>query len=358
MEGRGLYHDLKSGEKCSAYLELQGNTLVVSPVSQNYERLEWNLSRVSICEFTGPLLRLQYGNQTLEFSGDLAPQVHEMWMRSRPPESIKKSSKKNMILSGIGFTALFLVTAYVLWFKTLPWLGEKAAGFVPLDTEINLGKKMSASFEEGYVGSDSSTYYLQQFVDTLKLDNTYSIHVQVLQSEDINAFALPGGTIFVFTAIIDRMQSYEELVALLGHEVTHIKNRHSLKSICRSAANRLVFSGLLGGMNGLGSGILEQVNAFKELDYSRELETEADNLGLTIMYENRVDPRGMLALLELLKKEGEETPGLMKYLSTHPETDERITNISKKIEKAPLFPKNPHLEETFRNLQKALANGK
>src|SRR6185436_227356 len=117
----------------------------------------------------------------------------------------------------------------------------------------------------------------------LKVDDTYPIRLHVVESDDINAFAMPGGKIFINTGILEKMDSYEELVALLGHEITHVTGRHSLKSICSNAAGSIVLSMMFGGMGGMASGLVSQINEFKNLDYSRDLETEADTEGLQLM---------------------------------------------------------------------------
>src|SRR5690606_36345304 len=113
-----------------------------------------------------------------------------------------------------------------------------------------------------------------------------------VDSEEVNAFALPGGKIFVYSGILEKMGSYKELTALLGHEISHVTNRHSLKSMSRNVASSLVLSSVFGDAGGLSVNLISKVNEFKSLDYSRDLETEADNEGLQVMLDNKVDPQG------------------------------------------------------------------
>jgi len=239
-------------------------------------------------------------------------------------------------------------------FYVLPWAAEKASALIPVTTEMQIGESLAEAFTRGSDKNDSATYYVRQFVQELDLDDTYKIDVQVIESEDINAFALPGGKIFIYTGILAKMDSYEELVALLGHEVTHVVKRHSLKSICRSAASGLVISGLFGDVSGITAGILSQADQFKQLDYSRELETEADNNGLNVMLQNKVEPKGMLDLLKLLKEEEIEMPQFMKYLSTHPDTDSRISTISVNPLIKKEFPENEKLKELFEKIKRCI----
>ena len=217
-----------------------------------------------------------------------------------------------------------------------------------------MGESIGEIYTRESVMNDSATYYVGEFVKELDLDDTYKIQVRVIESEEINAFALPGGKIFIYSGIIEKMDSYEELVALLGHEVTHVVNRHSLKSICRSAATSIVIASLFGDVTGISSGILSQADQFKQLNYSRELETEADDNGLDVMVQNKVSPKGMIDLLKLLKAEGAEMPQYMKYLSTHPDTDSRISNISANPQAKTNFPANTKLEEIFKKLKRCI----
>jgi beta-barrel assembly-enhancing protease len=248
---------------------------------------------------------------------------------------------------------IFGLAVYTLFYG-LPWAAEKIANLIPASIEVQLGEQLAEVYSAEAETNDSANYYMKKFVQELDLDDTYKIEVSVLESKDINAFALPGGKIFIYSSIIEKMQSYEELVALLGHEVTHVVNRHSLKSICRSAATNIVIANLFGDVNSVSYGIVSQAEQFKQLDYSRDLEIEADNNGLQIMVENKVNPKGMLDLLKLLKEEGAEMPQFMKYLSTHPDTDSRIENIQTNLSFGKEFAKNKHLEAVFKKLKASI----
>ena len=239
-------------------------------------------------------------------------------------------------------------------FYALPWAGEKVSNYIPVEAEGFIGEGVAKLVNEESKINDSANYYLKQFVNQLELDDTYKINVQVIESDDINAFALPGGYIFVYSGILDKMTSYEQLVALIGHEVSHVTNRHSLKSICRNFATDFVISSVVGDANSISAGLLSKASEFKQLKYSRELETEADNKGMELMLENKVDPNGMLNLLRLLKEEATEMPEFMKYLSTHPDTDSRIENILANPEVKKEFPKNKKLEALFFKLKRTL----
>lgn len=178
----------------------------------------------------------------------------------------------------------------------------------------------------------------------------------MLKSPEINAFAVPGGNIFVYSGIVEKMGSYEELAALLGHEASHVKKRHSLKSICRSAASGLFIAAMFGDISGISAGIISQADEFRQLQYSRELETEADLEGLNVMRENNIDGQGMVRLLQLLEKEAVRMPRLMKYVSTHPETDERISVVKTNLDQTS-HASSEEMKSIFEELKSEVSKG-
>ncbi|WP_317900133.1 M48 family metallopeptidase [Aurantibacillus circumpalustris] len=350
MDSTGVYNDGFSARQINCTISVTNGHLHIYLQNETRDLLIWDLKNLKSCHLNGSHIIIKYGeypHHTLECNGEVAKEIYRIWSGNhfiRKAEGLTFSSKRVMVISLI---VLFIALGVFTLFYVLPWAGEKAANLIPISTEVQLGESIGEMYAKESDMNDSANYYMHQFVKQLELDDTYKIDVKVVQSEDINAFALPGGKIFVYSGIIEKMENYEELVALLGHEVTHVLNRHSLKNICRSAATSIVVASLFGDVTGIGAGILSQAEQFKQLDYSRDLETEADNNGLQIMVENKVNPQGMLDLLRLLKEEGTEMPKFMKYLSTHPDTDSRISNILNNPELKNEFPENEKLKELF-----------
>jgi Zn-dependent protease with chaperone function len=313
-----------------------------------------DLKNVITCEWRGELLVLITASETVECQGPVTRQIYTSFNNPYTEKPVQKktysSSHVFFLLLGLSILGVYLW----LYFSVLPWVAERAVNLVPVDYEISLGEKLAAAYTKDE-RDDSATYFAQRFAAELELNDTYPIDVHVIRSEELNAFALPGGKIFIYSGLLEKMTSHEELVALLGHEVTHVAERHSLKGMSRGAASAILISLIFGDMS---SWLISKADEFRQMDYSRELETEADNNGLKIMIANKVNPRGMLDLLELLKKENSEEPGLMKYLSTHPDTESRIANIaaSPGIKKA--FQPRPTLEAAFKELKNALSQRK
>ncbi len=354
MEDKGIFHNGSSAKAFECNLILQNDVLHLYIDDDEKSLLIWSIGSFISCQYNGDKLLITYGNyphQTLECAGNFASTIYSIWSGGK---FIQKA--EGFVFKGKGTAVITLIAGFVLvgvliYFFLLPWVGEKSASLIPKDAEIELGNSIAEIYKQNGDENDSATYCINQFASKIKFNSEYDLRIHVIESDQINAFALPGGHIFVYSAIIKKMKSYEELVALLGHEATHVTKRHSLKSICRSMAGSFFIAVLFGDVTGISAGVFSQADQFQQLSYSRELETEADNNGYKIMIQNKVNPEGMLHLLQLLKEEGARVPDLMKYLSTHPDTDARIENIKSQLPKTGLSNESTQLDILFKKLK-------
>ena len=156
--------------------------------------------------------------------------------------------------------------------------------------------------------------------------------VLIVDSNVVNALALPGGTILVFRGLIDTMDSTEQLSAVIAHEMSHVTLRHHLRQISRSvgivAAVHIVI-GDVGGIVALGTEVL-QTAALN--NYSQGQETEADLEGARMMHEAGIDPQAMIQMLDNLPDA--HLHGALSWLSTHPNSDERIRSVQRFLDEA------------------------
>lgn len=154
----------------------------------------------------------------------------------------------------------------------------------------------------------------------------------VVEDSQLNAFAVPGGSIFVHTGLIERVRSTDELAGVLSHEIVHVKGRHMARISGPDATSLL---GLLGvflaarGSGGAAAAALGQgLAATRQLSYTRQLEQEADTLGVRYMAEAGYDPKAALAFLKIVDQERVLNPiDIPPYLMTHPLTQERIAGV-------------------------------
>ncbi len=231
-----------------------------------------------------------------------------------------KSNKKVYLL--LADLVGVLVAAYFLFVYVFPSIAIK---FVSEDREITMGNELYQQWVANQEINQEATLAIQDFANQLKLSRNYPIKVTVVNADDVNAFAMPGGHIVVNTGLLQKLYKPESLVALLGHEASHINKRHSLHNILESMSTGFLLSFLTRSGGGISQFVIGNANTLRELHYSRQLEAEADREGMMIMERNKVDPKGMLALMQTLNDVDRE--GMMpeiSFLSTHPLTDDRI----------------------------------
>jgi Zn-dependent protease with chaperone function len=255
----------------------------------------------------------------------------------------QKWSMLLIILAGL--TGIF----YLLAILVLPALILR---LVTAEHEALLGKEIFESSISPKEIDSVGTKHLQQFADAMNLSKTYRLKTYLVQNPDINAYAMPGGYIVVNTGLLRKMQTYEELAALLGHEVTHINERHTLKSMVSTLSIGLIVGILTGDVNGSATILLHNAEKLRQLSFSRSLEEEADEKGFEIMIRNKINPQGMIHLMEMLKKE--EAISLPRFLSSHPLTEDRIKNARERCYDANVqsFPTRYELHYSWNALSK------
>ncbi|MCK4617934.1 M48 family metalloprotease, partial [Candidatus Aerophobetes bacterium] len=151
-------------------------------------------------------------------------------------------------------------------------------------------------------------------------------HFKILDDPMVNAFACPGGFIYVTTGILKTMESEAELAGILGHEVGHVTARHAVKRIQGMLAYTILASLLLKDED--ARQIIDVVFNLILLGYSREDEFQADRLGARYAYEANYDPRGLRDFLAKLKKLEQRKPlAIETLISSHPPTSQRIKKI-------------------------------
>lgn len=164
---------------------------------------------------------------------------------------------------------------------------------------------------------------------TRELGTDQKWEVQVFDDKQVNAFALPGGKIGVYTGLLKVATTQDQLAAVIGHEVSHVIAGHSAERVSEGMATQVGVSvasaatGVNANMLGLAS------NVFFTLPHSRTQESEADLLGLDLMSKAGFDPRASVTLWQNMAKAGGQKPPEM--LSTHPSDDTRIQQLQERI---------------------------
>lgn len=168
--------------------------------------------------------------------------------------------------------------------------------------------------------------------------------VNVQQTDDVNAYCMPGGKIMVYTGLIDQLKATDaELAAVIGHEIAHALREHSRERMSRAYAEQIALAGVA-LVTGAGEGTMQlaqQVSSVTfTLPHSREQEAEADRIGLELMARAGYDPNASISLWQKMSKLGGGGP---EFLSTHPSGESRIKDLQASVPRVlPLYQAAQH----------------
>ncbi len=149
--------------------------------------------------------------------------------------------------------------------------------------------------------------------------------IEVIASDQQNAFALPGGRIILLKGLIESAGDPSQVAGVLAHELGHVHHHHHMALLIEAAGRTYLVAMLFGDFIG-SAAIIAGTNAMLGSSFSRKLETEADDYGLEIIGKSGISAKGMADFLELINK-GETESSAMRFLSTHPVTSERIAKF-------------------------------
>src|SRR6266403_2197115 len=219
--------------------------------------------------------------------------------------------------------------------------GRGMGNWYSLETEIRMGKQYAQMIEQSVklVQDPIVNEYVNRVGQNLvrNSDAKVPFTIKVIDSDEINAFALPGGFFYVNSGLILHADEEAELAGVMAHEIAHVAARHGTKNatkgeIMQWASIPLI---LLGPGGWAGYGLYEGLNfaiPISYLKFSRDAEREADFLGLQYMYKAGYDPNAFVSFFEKIEAEERRHPGsIPKLFSTHPPTPERVQKAQEEI---------------------------
>jgi predicted Zn-dependent protease len=231
---------------------------------------------------------------------------------------------------------------------------------ISLEDEKQLGQKFSAEVEkqQTMVTDPSVQNYVNQLgrrlltgVQVVEFEYTF----KVVKDNDVNAFAVPGGHIYVNSGLIKAARNESELAGVMAHEINHAVARHGTRQLTQQYGFVLVSQLVLGqNPNALAQLAASLFGQAGTMSYSRSMENQADYLGVQTMYYAGYNPNGMATFLSQLDVMSRNNPGtLARFFSTHPMTADRVRNV--KTEIAQLPPKTYREDNTeFNRIQARL----
>lgn len=229
---------------------------------------------------------------------------------------------------------------------------------LPISIDRQLGDAASGELDsQGPIVDDPIVVgFIEQIVTRLEpfaATPGFEYRIRVARSEQINAFALPGGQIVAFTGLIDAAARPEQVAGVLAHEIAHVTLRHGMRNIAHQASLVVAASILLGDVSGWVELAAQAAMLAQSNDYSREQEAEADAEGARMLMAAGLDPAGLAEFFRRLQDEaGSELSGAMTWLSTHPDHASRIAHIEELARTLPAAPRRP-LEVSWPAVQDA-----
>jgi predicted Zn-dependent protease len=269
-------------------------------------------------------------------------------------ELLRRAPQRKILVS----VALFLVFFFLFGSFI------RGADAMTAEEEKKLGKKVLLEIQkEADFVTDLN---VQAFVEKIgyslvdQLGSTpFDFKFYVINALDPNAFAIPGGYIFVTTGLIALADNEQEIAGVLAHEISHVTQRHVAQMIEKSKRLNLatlaaMLAGILVGRGGAGSqaavAMATATAGALTLKYTREMETDADQNGLHLLIKGGYDPNGIIAFLNKMQKVSlAMAPNIPAYLLTHPATESRISLLENLLQMGPK-PTGPF--RTFENFGK------
>lgn len=248
--------------------------------------------------------------------------------------------------------AIVGVVIYYSQVQENPVTGEKQHVAITPDQEISLGLQSAPEMAAQMGGEVSSSD--PQHIEVEKIGNFLATHTIAKKSpwqfqfhlltdpKVINAFALPGGQIFITMGLLNKLQTEAQLAGVLSHEMGHVIERHSAEQMAKSQFGQLLVQAVGVGASDpnhpgyamSASMLASMVNQMIGLRYSRKDEAAADMWGLKLMSEAGYDPKAMIEVMEILKA-ADQGGHAIEMFQSHPDPDARIKNIKDYLHEHP-----------------------
>ncbi len=217
--------------------------------------------------------------------------------------------------------------------------GRGMGDWYSLETEIKMGKQYSMQVESSVklVQDPVVNEYVNRIGQNLvrNSDAQVPFTIKVIDSDEVNAFAIPGGFFYVNSGLILAADEEAELAGVMAHEIAHVAARHAMRQMTRMNWANIATVPLIFVGGGLGYGIYQAAGLALPLTFmkfQRNFEAEADFLGLQYMYKTGYDPQAFISFFEKIQAKEKKKPGtLAKAFASHPQTPDRIEESQKEI---------------------------
>jgi hypothetical protein len=217
--------------------------------------------------------------------------------------------------------------------------GRGLGDWYSLETEIKIGKQYSMQVDNSVkmVTDPVVNEYVNRIGQNLvrNSDAQVPFTIKVIDSDEVNAFALPGGFFYVNSGLILAADEEAELAGVMAHEISHVCARHAMRQMTRANWANIGTIPLIFVGGGIGYAVYEAAGLGLPLTFmkfQRNFEAEADYLGLQYMYKTGYDPQAFISFFEKIQAKEKKKPGtIAKAFASHPQTPDRIAASQKEI---------------------------
>jgi predicted Zn-dependent protease len=269
----------------------------------------------------------------------------DCWPPSRLPRRKRRSNivKTNNALRS--HTVLLLLSCSLALSSCVTPQGGQRLNVLSTKDEIALGDKIAAEVEknEKVLGDAAIQAYVGEIGARLarmspRQDVTYKFTV-IDNPETVNAFALPGGHMYIYTGLMKLCENEAQLASVMAHEIGHVAEHHHGESMTRQMGYEFLLSLILGDSSSTGAEVGAQLlAAWNESRYSRTQENESDRVGMDLLWRAGYKPEAMVTFMENMlrneQQQGRARPAV-KFLSSHPATSERIAQLKFLVQQYP-----------------------
>ena len=339
MQLAGRYQDGVTADVVAAICSLEGTggagSFVISDMASRREVARWPASLLYAMHARRDELRIGASNQPagarLVITG---AEAVAMARAALPALAQHQRLDRGRQFRIAGLATGALLSVIVAYLVGVPLLAAQIVPLVPAPWEEQMGDTVARQIEAtlggeaGFEVCDSdpdsrANKALARFARQAMQDSgsPFDARITVVRSDVLNAFALPGGRVYYFSALLDRTQSPDEFAGVLSHEIGHVVYRHSMEQLIAGAGTGLLVGFVLGDLTGLsvaaalGSTLIES-------RFSRDAELQADFYAAGVARRQAFNPAGLPDLLERIAEDDDATRALA-LLSTHPLTAER-----------------------------------
>ena len=253
-------------------------------------------------------------------------------IRSRTPDRHKIVVPEGTARRLVTWAGLAAVSVVLIVFVIIPSLANLLTRLVPVEREIQLGNASMGQIESAFLSSFGDGFCVgegsQEALDkmaarlTEEIDSPYDYKIRIFDSDEMNAFAVPGGHIVFFNGLIQEATSAEQVAGVLAHEIAHIENRDSLRLMLRAAGSAGILSMVIGDFAG-GALILIISEQLISASHSQAAETNADTFATDRLAEAGLPSEPFGEFFEIMNEEygleDNQLNRLLSYISTHPD---------------------------------------